>query len=165
MNLCKTDTGKTQIHVHVGEFLWVDTSRADSRLAPCQWETSLQSNIVSHWLGANLESALTSSYFGFASCNVICMVQWLLGWFLFLFQLTDGGNFICRWMLMSSCINVSDQDIVIPEIKVSPHQLNVYLFYLIFFTIKYAIFQNIQLFISLRPGDAHVSELGHHWCR
>ena len=34
--------------------------RDDSRLAPSQWETSLQSNAVSHssWLGANLESAL-----------------------------------------------------------------------------------------------------------
>ena len=32
--------------------------RADYRLAPSQWETSLQSNAISHWLGANLESAL-----------------------------------------------------------------------------------------------------------
>ena len=32
--------------------------RADSRLAISQWETSLQNNAVSHWLGANLESAL-----------------------------------------------------------------------------------------------------------
>ena len=32
--------------------------RADSGLAPSQWETSLQSNTISHWLGANLESAL-----------------------------------------------------------------------------------------------------------
>ena len=32
--------------------------RADFRLAPSQRETSLQSNAVSHWLGANLESAL-----------------------------------------------------------------------------------------------------------
>ena len=31
--------------------------RADSRLAPSQWET-LHSNTLSHWLGANLESAL-----------------------------------------------------------------------------------------------------------
>ena len=31
---------------------------ADYRLAPSQWETSLQSNAVFHWLGANLESAL-----------------------------------------------------------------------------------------------------------
>ena len=32
--------------------------RTDSRFTPSQWETSLQSNAVSHWLGANLESAL-----------------------------------------------------------------------------------------------------------
>ena len=32
--------------------------RANFRLAPSQWETSLQSNTVSHWLGANLESTL-----------------------------------------------------------------------------------------------------------
>ena len=31
--------------------------RADSRFAPSQWETSLQSNAVSHWLSANLETA------------------------------------------------------------------------------------------------------------
>ena len=37
-------------------------NRADSRFAPGQWETSLQSNAVSHWLGANLESALYKSY-------------------------------------------------------------------------------------------------------
>ena len=33
-------------------------SRADSRFAPSQWEMSLQSNAISHWLGASLESAL-----------------------------------------------------------------------------------------------------------
>ena len=32
--------------------------RSDSRLAPSQWETLLQSNAVSHWLGTNLESSL-----------------------------------------------------------------------------------------------------------
>ena len=32
--------------------------RVNSRFAPSQWETSLQSNAVSHWLGANLESDL-----------------------------------------------------------------------------------------------------------
>ena len=31
------------------------------RFAPSQWETSFQSNAVSHWLGANLESALLLS--------------------------------------------------------------------------------------------------------
>ena len=33
-------------------------SRPDYKLAPSQWETSLQSNAVSHWLGTTLESAL-----------------------------------------------------------------------------------------------------------
>ena len=37
--------------------------RADSRLAPSQWETLLQSNAASHWLGANLESALNVIWF------------------------------------------------------------------------------------------------------
>ena len=32
--------------------------RAGSSLAPSQWETSLQSNTISHWLAANLELAL-----------------------------------------------------------------------------------------------------------
>ena len=32
--------------------------RVDLRVPPIQWETSLQSNAVSHWLGTNFESAL-----------------------------------------------------------------------------------------------------------
>ena len=36
--------------------------RADSRLAPNKWETSLQSNAVSHWLDANPESALNMTH-------------------------------------------------------------------------------------------------------
>ena len=36
--------------------------RADSRIASSQRETLLQSNTVSHWLGANLESALVWYY-------------------------------------------------------------------------------------------------------
>ena len=36
----------------------VNKCRADSRLAPSQWETALLCNDASHWLGANLESAL-----------------------------------------------------------------------------------------------------------
>ena len=36
--------------------------RTDSTLAPSQWETSLQSNGVSHWLGTNLESALCTVF-------------------------------------------------------------------------------------------------------
>ena len=36
--------------------------RDDSRLVPCQWEMLLQSNAASHWLGANLESALNQLF-------------------------------------------------------------------------------------------------------
>ena len=50
---------KTSLNLAHG---WVITShnfiRADSRLAPIQWEMALFCNDVSHWLGANLESAL-----------------------------------------------------------------------------------------------------------
>ena len=42
---------------YVVSVVWV--TRVDSRFVPNQWETSLQSNAVSHWLGANLESALS----------------------------------------------------------------------------------------------------------
>ena len=36
--------------------------RAGSRLAPSQWETSLQSTTVSHWRGTSLESTLNPLY-------------------------------------------------------------------------------------------------------
>ena len=32
--------------------------KAHSRLAPNQWETSLQNNVISYWLGANLKSLI-----------------------------------------------------------------------------------------------------------
>ena len=44
--------------------------RADSWLAPSQWETSFQSNAVSHWLGTNLESALGCIMVMAISCYV-----------------------------------------------------------------------------------------------
>ena len=34
-----------------------EVSKIDTNLAPSQWETPLQSNAISYWLGANLESA------------------------------------------------------------------------------------------------------------
>ena len=52
------------ISKHIDEVVETKTTsiRADSRFAPNQWETSSQSNAVSHWLGANLESALIIYY-------------------------------------------------------------------------------------------------------
>ena len=41
---------------------WLLLIRADSRLAPSQWEKSLESNDVCHWQGADLESALLMSF-------------------------------------------------------------------------------------------------------
>ena len=43
--------------------------RADSRHARSKWETSLQSNAVSHWLGANLGSALVILFSHLSTCN------------------------------------------------------------------------------------------------
>ena len=64
--------------------LWV--IRADSRLASSQWETTLQSNAVSHWLGASLESALViyCQYYGEnwpfynrPNCIILASFVWL----------------------------------------------------------------------------------------
>ena len=53
----------TVIRNVLGKIDWHQTKtehiiRADPRFAPNQWETALLCNDVSHWLGANLESAL-----------------------------------------------------------------------------------------------------------
>ena len=48
-----------------------DINRADSWLAPSQWEMMLQSNAVSHWLGANLESDL---YQHSTAHNISCIL-------------------------------------------------------------------------------------------
>ena len=43
---------------HYDVTVMVTDCRADSRLAPSQWEMSLQCNAVSHWRGTYLKSAL-----------------------------------------------------------------------------------------------------------
>ena len=50
---------------------WLHIFRADSRLSPSQWEMSLQSNAISHWLSANLESTLIFVMIGSDSGLVI----------------------------------------------------------------------------------------------
>ena len=72
--------------------------RADSRFAPSQWEMPLHSNGVSHWLGANLESALKpclsvpKAYVARSSSGMI--------------HVSRGGGYsvrkmmgVCRWLL------------------------------------------------------------------
>ena len=50
------------MHLHDRRVFMAAQFRFDSRLSTSQWETSLQSNTVSHWLGTNLESTLTVDY-------------------------------------------------------------------------------------------------------
>ena len=50
----------------------IHTNSSSSRLAPNQWETSLQSNAVSHWLGTNLEPALYESIY--SNLNITSVV-------------------------------------------------------------------------------------------
>ena len=53
------DIGRTISDFHLTKDSHISyPRRVDSQFAPSQWETSLQSNAVCHWLGANWESAL-----------------------------------------------------------------------------------------------------------
>ena len=52
---------------------WERHLQADSRFAPNQWETPLQSNGVSHWLGANLKSALPCHWDASKLDNIWCL--------------------------------------------------------------------------------------------
>ena len=56
-NLCCNQHDQWQLSIFSVYLSRNNAHRADSRLAPSQWEM-LQSNVTSHWLGANLESAL-----------------------------------------------------------------------------------------------------------
>ena len=60
---------------------WEYYGRADSRLAPSQWETLLQSNNVSHWLGRNLETALSwPCLVSMANCILSLLLSWKTCW-------------------------------------------------------------------------------------
>ena len=62
----------------------VPTIRADSRFAPSQWDTSLQSHAVSQWLRTNLESALY-----YPGAQYLCQIT---DWF----DDREHVDFICR---------------------------------------------------------------------
>ena len=57
-SLLKEATDKRQTIISEPVMTHMASLRADSRFVPSQWERSLQSNGVSHWLGPILESAL-----------------------------------------------------------------------------------------------------------
>ena len=67
--------------IHQTFYLWLmlaitEVRRTDSRFVPSQWETALLCNDVSHWLGANLESAL-----GKETISVHCLWREIRGSF------------------------------------------------------------------------------------
>ena len=63
--------------------------RPDSRLPPSQWKTSLQSNVVSHWLGTNLESALCYA--------MTCPIGLQDDMILLYSNTNDESAHICKW--------------------------------------------------------------------
>ena len=72
-------------------------NRADSRFAASQWEISLQSNTISHWLGANLQSALCNG----CSHSVVYVSQVKM-------SLTTPHWFMpSQWEMVFLCNNVS----------------------------------------------------------
>ena len=75
--------------------------RVDSRFAPSQWETLLQSNAVSHWLGANLESALHNPSTGASFPSISPPLQKALHRTLDSFTVSlhnpNSRQIACRW--------------------------------------------------------------------
>ena len=69
--------------------------RADSRLAPSQWVTSLQSDAVSHWLGA---SPVLSIYL-----NTPVMEGFISGPSLWSDDLPSRSIVSCRWFVVDTC--------------------------------------------------------------
>ena len=67
--------------IHSGYETTKPSFRADARFASSQWETALQSNAVSHWLGANLDSALSDSW--------LLPSQW---------ETSLQSNAVCYWL-------------------------------------------------------------------
>ena len=78
-------------------------SRADSRLVPSQWETPLQCNTASHWLGANLESALHSTPHNCRSSPSDRLAHDTLSkikeW-----RWKDQASYAVHWLLICQCI-------------------------------------------------------------
>ena len=60
---------KFMVRLPEWNYVW---PRADSRFAPSQWETVLLCNDVSHWLGANVGSALLAIWWAYH----ICILPW-----------------------------------------------------------------------------------------
>ena len=74
---------------------YISMIRADSRSAPSRWEKVLYCNAVSHWLGANLESAMWIT----ARDAAVTILRWMVLYhgmpqlvYIFPFAVTDGAQ-------------------------------------------------------------------------
>ena len=87
-------------------------SRDESRFAPSQWETPLQSNAVSHWLRANLEVVLKSIRWRIEIIPIpffyFALVIYMLLWKIYLISIGSHSYFRCvtaaklHWRLAST---------------------------------------------------------------
>ena len=82
------------LHLNPTSCLWHKSlcyHRADSRFVPSQWQTSLQSNGVSHWLGANP--------------RISPAIVWLI-WWLDIIGLCNGmmWSYANQWELIYWCV-------------------------------------------------------------
>ena len=94
--------------------------RADSTFAPIQWETSLQSNAITHWLGAILESALSMSvgyktilphqYLNTYRFVVISYCKHILGWNCYCQTITETSGCLADHITWPH--NISHDDII-----------------------------------------------------
>ena len=78
--------------------------RADSGFAPSQWEMSLQSNAVSHWLGTNVDSALRGVISDIASCANLTVGTLSV----------NAGKFFSKICLLYALIGISHRNLGLP---------------------------------------------------
>ena len=89
---------------------WMHTlGRADFRLAPRQWETLLQTNAVSHWLGTNLESSLFRALICAKSLcrNLTLNSTYVHQWYKGIYTWSTLSYFF-RWVIPSDSLWPSD---------------------------------------------------------
>ena len=115
--------------------------RVDSRLAPSQWETLLQSNAVSHWLGANLESTL---YFAMIKLRVMSVtlstIQEIFVYLRFIFLL------IWHWSLRLTHLPLDEMAAISQTIFSDPFLwMKIFVFGLNF---HWSLFLRVQLTIT-----------------
>ena len=79
----------------------IDDNRAGSRFASSQWETSLQSNAVSHWLGASLKSAMSGMSTMVQVMNGLSQPESMMPSFVMPYILRHQATICCKCVITS----------------------------------------------------------------